>query len=283
MPSGKGSFNYWLTLPGGNGWKRINVGLIGRNLPDNCKIKDSRIVKDNELFKALICIEEKRTIEQANAASIQSVDLGINKPITTVRYKNGKMMDYAFCGSEIKNLAHKRMIRAKKLQKHRTKIGKYLKRYTNAINDYVHKYTRSIVNKAEKENSILVVGNIRNITKTWDKVKRKRNKTFRRKAKPTPYGKIMSQLWYKGTLSNVQVIFQNEAYTSKGCSRCGALGCRANEWFICLECGYQNQADLNGAINIAKAYQRDANDSVRLSGKRLVGTLTEPNFGDSPF
>jgi transposase len=66
----------------------------------------------------------------------------------------------------------------------------------------------------------------------------------------------MSQLWYKATLSNVPVVFQNEAWSSKRCSRCGAMGTRCGDNFKCGACGYHTQADVNGAMNIALAYRR---------------------------
>src|SRR4030042_6114883 len=54
---------YWLALPGGNGWKRIWVGLIGRDLPEDCRIKDSFIVKKEDDYFVLLCIEQERIIE----------------------------------------------------------------------------------------------------------------------------------------------------------------------------------------------------------------------------
>lgn len=94
------------------------------------------------------------------------------------------------------------------------------------------------------------MGNLRGIKDIW--IKGKTGKKTRRKANKVPYGQIMSQLWYKGTLANIPVVFVNEAYTSQRCSRCGVIKSsqRDGERYVCKECGYTNQADLNGAINI---------------------------------
>jgi len=266
-PSQNVSCNYWLTLPGGNGWKQISIGLLGRTLPQDAKIKDSKIIKKDDTFWVHLNIEQRRIIQNnLTPSKIRAVDLGISHPITSVLLEDNHLKDYQFWGKELKCLLYKRQKRASKLQKYIKKLSKKLRKYTLGIKDWTHKYTKEIVNKAQKENACLVVGNIHNITRKWDKKEKERNNQFRRKAKPVPYGKIMSQLWYKGTLAGVQVIFQDEAYTSQRCSRCGELGCRTNEWFVCKNCGYVNQADVNGAVNIALAYQRDYNGLVRLPG-----------------
>lgn len=256
---------YWLNLPGGNGWKSTSIGLIGRELPEKYALKDSKIIKRGSGYCALLCIEEERIIKNNAYQSILSVDLGISHQITTVLMKNKIMKAVAYYGNEIKNLQHRRSERFSKLQKHNAKkhLSRKLGRYTRSIDDFVHKYTKTIAEKAKLNNALLVIGNIHNITKKWNKKQHQRNKTFRRKAKPTPYAKIMQRLFYKATLLNTQVVFQNEAYTSQRCSRCGELGCRKNESFECKTCGYKNQADLNAAINIASAYQRGYNDLVR--------------------
>jgi transposase len=57
-------------------------------------------------------------------------------------------------------------------------------------------------------------------------------------------------------LVGIPVITTSEAYTSKTCHICGCEGARKTQGlFICSHCGEYN-ADLNGAINIAKKFER---------------------------
>ena len=86
-----------------------------------------------------------------------------------------KLKDYEFFGNEVKKLSYKRQQRASKLQKYMKRVGSRLKKYTLGIKDYTHKYTRTIINQAQEENSVVVVGNIHNITKKWDKKEKQRN------------------------------------------------------------------------------------------------------------
>jgi len=251
----------WLHLPGGNGWKSIWIRLVGRAVPEDARVKDSYIRNEDGTWKVYLSIEQERIIKNhAHPTAVEAIDLGISHPATKIRLESGHLASVQYIGAELKDASYRRAQRLAKL----ASVGvKNLKRkvikLTNRKNDIVHQITAEIIKAMKSE--VLVVGNLRGITKTWDRKKKKRNKNFRKKAKPTPYGKLMSQLWYKGTLAGKQVVFQDEAWTSKRCSRCGELGCRTNEWFECKVCGYQNQADLNGAVNIALAYLLGTNGS----------------------
>ena len=62
---------------------------------------------------------------------------------------------------------------------------------------------------------------------------------------------------YKAMLKGIPVITTSEAYTSKTCHVCGCEGQRKTQGlFVCPHCGEYN-ADLNGAINIAKKFERN--------------------------
>lgn len=54
----------------------------------------------------------------------------------------------------------------------------------------------------------------------------------------------------------------NPAYTSQKCNKCGHT-CETNrltqENFICVNCGYEANADLNASVNISRA---DVNQPV---------------------
>jgi putative transposase len=270
----------WLRVGGGNGWPSLRLGLLGRELPSDGKIKDSKLVKTSGGFKAHLTVAQTRIID-TDAINILAVDLGITHPITAIRLDGQRVKDERFLGGELKALAWKRSQRAAKLQKvAKTALTDRLAKYTKARSNWVHQYTASLVKQAKASKAVLVVGNIRGITDKWNKSEKRRNRTFRKKAKPTPYGRIMAQLWYKGTLNGVQVAFVDEAYTSQICARCGSLGNRLGSKFYCAACKYTNQADLNGAINIALAFQRDHDGLVRLpvSEANWTTPMSEANW-----
>ncbi|MHC5819631.1 MAG: zinc ribbon domain-containing protein, partial [Nostoc sp.] len=62
---------------------------------------------------------------------------------------------------------------------------------------------------------------------------------------------------YKANITGVRVIFVPPAYTSQTCSRCGHIhpingkSYRNGKGFKCGHCGFEHDADINAAKNIA--------------------------------
>jgi putative transposase len=102
------------------------------------------------------------------------------------------------------------------------------------------------VNRARDTNSIIVLGNLKGITKRTE-----RGRKFNRKLYSMPFAKLSNYIGYKANLEGIMVIKVSEMNTSKTCSKCGKEGTRNNGLFKC-KCGYEDNADRNGAINIAK-------------------------------
>ncbi|MCK9544712.1 MAG: transposase, partial [Novosphingobium sp.] len=52
--------------------------------------------------------------------------------------------------------------------------------------------------------------------------------------------------------NGINLIKVNPAYTSQTCSRCGSIHkeSRKGEKYLCIDCGYELDADLNASINI---------------------------------
>ena len=67
---------------------------------------------------------------------------------------------------------------------------------------------------------------------------------------------LRRQLEYKAAWSGSLVVPVNPAYTSQTCSRCGHIAPenrQSQAGFKCVSCGYEQNADLNAAINIRDA------------------------------
>lgn len=70
-----------------------------------------------------------------------------------------------------------------------------------------------------------------------------------------PYFKLSSYITYKASWAGVPVFKIKEAWTSKTCHKCGQIGERLSQGlFRCPSCNLVYNADLNGAINIAKRF-----------------------------
>lgn len=69
-----------------------------------------------------------------------------------------------------------------------------------------------------------------------------------------PFFKLIEYIKYKAEWEGVKVTLVKESYTSKVSHRCGKEGKRITQGlFKCPHCGLEYNADLNGAINIAKS------------------------------
>ena len=65
-----------------------------------------------------------------------------------------------------------------------------------------------------------------------------------------PFFQLEQFIVYKAQLAGVAVEKVPAAYTSKSCHRCGALGSRKTQAFVCHRCHYHAHADANAAQNI---------------------------------
>lgn len=82
--------------------------------------------------------------------------------------------------------------------------------------------------------------------------KGRQNKTNRKNQLNWSWYKFVEELTYRCTRNGSVVVIVSEAYTSKTCSKCGAvhgeLG--SKKLYVCPKCGHTVDRDLNGAVNI---------------------------------
>jgi len=97
---------------------------------------------------------------------------------------------------------------------------------------------RTIINGAKENNAHIVIGDLKGVRKS---------------VKDRRMNRIVSNMSYYRLTQMIQVVKVNERYTSKMCHGCGKRGKRISQgFFMCPHCEIEYNADLNGAINIAK-------------------------------
>jgi len=193
-----------------------------------------------------VYITVEKEVEERNPKSVLAVDLGIRWIATTVNSDNPKPKFY---GKELRQVkGHyfylKRSLALKKAYKTIKKIGSKERR---AVNNILHKISRAIINEALKNESMIVLGNLKEIRKNnkGRRFNRKLNNGF-------PYYKLSQFIEYKAKWLGIKVIKVSERNTSKACHRCGHVGLRVGSLFKCPNCNYQCNADYNRAMNILK-------------------------------
>lgn len=235
-------FKHWLKIPTKQRkqfWVALQFAPSKEELLGKCKVCDSKITKRKNGWFAHITIE-KEVILRTDYTDILGIDLGIRRVASVVQLSDGIPK---YHGKEIREIRGHHFYLRKQLN--RKTIRKMRDKEKRQIKDQLHKISRAIVNQASQTNSLIVLGDLKHIRNN------KKGRKFNRKLGSMPFSKLSQFIEYKAHWEGLQVIKVSEAYTSQTCSKCGQIGTRTNGLFRC-SCGYQDNADRNGAINIAK-------------------------------
>lgn len=243
--------------------KLSGVSFLIKTKVDN--IQFARIVPNKNYITIEIGYEkaEEPLVQNNNYASI---DIGVNNlaTVTSNVFKpliiNGKPLK-SINQYYNKIISH---LSSKNKNKWSKRMYSITRKRNNKINDYMHKSSTYIVNHLVSNNvGTLVIGH----NKNWkqDTVMRKDDKqTFIQ----IPFNKFIQMLSYKCKLRGIQVILQEESYTSK----CNFLqqdyistfgvddnlfkptGKRIKRGLYKSNCGKVINADINGSYNILRKY-----------------------------
>ena len=190
---------------------------------------------------------------QIDTNGVLGVDIGIAEIATD-------SLGNSYSGDPVKTIRRKtRRIRAllqscgtKSAKRHLKRIRNKQSRYTRDVN---HQISKKIVATALNSAKALALEDLKGI-----------------RERVTGYGREMRWLmgnWsfyqlrqfiaYKAEMAGIQVVFVDPRNTSRTCSVCGYVdkaNRKSQSKFLCLECGFESNADYNAAVNIgARAAQ----------------------------
>jgi len=138
--------------------------------------------------------------------------------------------------------------------KHLEKYNLSKKKFNNnkvktkeTIKNNVNKVVNSFVSKNPKLKTI-VLEKLGRFNK--NKYGRKSNRLLNQWKR----GFLKDKLTFISQLNSIELAYQNPAYTSQECLNCGYPDRRNrnSERFTCIKCGFKEDADVNGAMNILK-------------------------------
>jgi len=184
-------------------------------------------------------------------SNVVAIDLG-SKVIATVCGSFGNQRPI-FLGREVRGIRrHYQYLRSELGKKKLLKKIKHLSdKEQRIVNDLLHNISKQIVLYAEKNDSHIVLGDLKDIRKSA----KKKGRTFRRIVSNMPYLKLTQYIEYKAKEKGIKVDRINERGSSKTCSKCGYSdknNRRTQGLFKCKSCGYEINADVNGVRNIIK-------------------------------
>lgn len=186
------------------------------------------------------------------------VDFGITRPAVTSNNR--------FFGKRSWKSVERRYFRLKRsLQSKGTKSAKrHLKRLAGKTarfrSDCDHVVSRQLVQSVEPGTTI-VVENLDEIRK-----RTKQNGRIQRRAMHQwSFRRLRQLLEYKAEAHGCVVVGTDPRHTSQRCSKCGHIhrsNRRSQSRFVCRNCGFELNADLNGSRNIAHKYRAGGGKSV---------------------
>lgn len=211
-----------------------------------------------EFYLFVAC--EVETPEPIDVSGALGVDLGL---VNVATDSDGEQ----YSGAHVISIRERRHRQRKRLQAKGTKSAKrVLKRLsgreTRFMTNANHAISKQLVNKAQCTERGIALENLSGIR---NRVKARR--TQRRKLHSWAFHQLGSFIAYKAELAGVPVVFVDPAYTSQTCSSCGHVA-RANrpkqDTFLCVQCSFSANADVNAAVNISVLGWAACNSAIRI-------------------
>ena len=226
------------------------IALLRGQTPTSATLNKTR--QGDYFINIVVEIESEPT---GKTPKVIGVDLGRTDIATT---STGK----AWSGKHIQATRDRYSQTRSNIQSKRTRSARRLMRrlqgretrYQKWLN---HNISKQLVREAKQLNAALAFEDLTNIRQSLNQ--QPRNKTERRRTNNWAFYQLRVFVAYKAIIAGVRVVFVPPAYTSKSCSRCGHVhpetdrisSYRHGKKFKCGHCGFEHDADINAACNIA--------------------------------
>ena len=158
-----------------------------------------------------------------------------------------------------------RMVKGSRRYKHlKASKKRTLSKLDNQINDILHKQTTKLVSTLHEAGvKTVVIGDVRDIRQGLDYGAKANQKIHQ-----WLFGRTRWMVSYKAEWFGMEVVLQEEAYTSQTCPACGKLNKPKGRNYRC-SCGFRYHRDGIGAYNIRAKYLGEETSQV-------VGAMASP-------
>jgi putative transposase len=204
---------------------------------------------DGEFYLMAVCDVEDPPLKRLDECKgIIGVDLGIVELATD---SEGNQ----YSGSQVRSVRRRlRKLRAglqscgsKSAKKHLKRLRRRQSRFTRWVN---HNISRRLVETAVKLGKALALEDLQGIRERGNGF----NREMRFELGSWGFYQLRQMIEYKAKRAGIAVILVESRNTSRTCSSCGYCdkhNRRSQSRFQCLHCGFESNADLNAASNIA--------------------------------
>lgn len=226
-------------------------------LPQRVSFDSADLIYRKKRFFLHVVITVPDHVVPLNGKAV-GVDLGITRPaVTSERTFHGERR---WKGIDRRYFRLKRQLQAKgtkSAKRHLKKLSGKVQRFRR---DCDHVVSRRIVDSVEP-GTVIVVENLTGIKAT---AKARRGQA-RRRLHSWSFAQLRGFIEYKAEERGCPVEGVDPRHTSQTCSRCGHVrksNRKTQSTFLCKQCGYELNADLNAAINIRNKYHVEDGTSV---------------------
>ncbi|WP_205650414.1 RNA-guided endonuclease InsQ/TnpB family protein [Actinoplanes solisilvae] len=256
-------------------WGRVLLPKLGWvrfrwTRPLGGAIRNATVVRDGGRWYVAFCVEDGVAEVPPNGKSAVGVDLGVAVAVAT---SDGVMHDREFvtAGEQRRmrrlqqRLARSRRVHGRARQsKRRDAVRAQMGRLHARIRARRTDFAAQTAHYLTTEHGLVVVEDLRvtNITRSARGTAEQPGVNVRQKAGLNRavlnkgWGGFLLALDHAARCHGATVVKVNPAYTSQRCSRCGHVDAKSRKsqaGFVCVGCGYRDNADVNAAKNILAA------------------------------
>lgn len=233
---------------------------------DFTKFQQVRILPKRDFYEIEIVYRHEIIQAKVNKEKYASIDLGVNNIMSLVSDSgcilyNGKQLKSInqYCSKQVSKYQEQQTEEKKKST---YKIRRTYDKRNLKINDLLHKLSRHVINYCIKNEIGNIVVGYNEQWKTSTNLGNKTNQTF----VSIPHKTLINMLKYKSEMVGINVISNEESYTSK-CDSLGLetlghhdtyIGKRLKRGLFQSSVGKLVNADINGAINIQRKVVGDS-------------------------
>ena len=218
------------------------------------KLCDPKITYDKSTKTFYLLIPVEVDIDEKPIKQIVGIDAGQRTALTCVSTTDKiKTYDIPETTKQQKTKISKLRgtLQSKGTRSAKQKLVQIAQRERRLISDVSHCLSKQVV--SDFKDALLVMEDltgIRNRTKTYRK-----DKESRRQVEQWNFAELQFKMTYKSILYNgIEVVYIDPAYTSQTCPVCSNVSSKnrpnGSVDFKCTNCGYENNADIVGAMNI---------------------------------
>ena len=249
---------------------QLNIGKLGMY----GTLKQVRVIPHATYFDVEIILENNQSelpLMEDNKRYI-SIDLGLdNLCAIATTYSNDS---YIIKGTPLKAINqyfnkevsyYRSILKTTNNMDYSKRLDRLYKKRNNKITDYMHKVSKTIINKCINENISKIIIGYNDNWKQNINIGAKNNQNF----VTIPYYKLLDKIEYKAKQQGIEIIYQEESYTSKASFLdndilpiCDAKnkekytfnGKRIHRGMYKSRKGILINADINGSLNIMRKY-----------------------------